>query len=181
MMKLRSLVLGGLIGSMATLAFAPAFAQAQAAAAPASSAKDATAKEPTLTAEQEKMAKAMLKQTLKSFADATLTAEQEKKADELFSKVTKEVVAKRAAVKIDADLQKKQAAAAKEAREAGKKQKDVAAAAFASAGFTEEQIKVFKDTQAMMNKAKQDFAKSLSEDQLAKLPKQMQKSLKGGK
>ena len=148
---------------------------AAAATQPATQATPATA---ALTTEQEKQANAMKKQTMKSYADVSLTAEQEKKADEIFTKAIKEVIVKRSAAKITPELQKKQAAAVKEARESGKKGKKQADAAFASAGFTDEQIKVYKETQESLNNAKREFAKSLKDEQIQKLPDNMQKMLK---
>lgn len=137
--------------------------------------------EQKLTQEQEKTYKAMLKQNLKAFDDASLSQEQHTKAEEVLGKALKEVVIKRDAVKITQELQKKQAAAVKEARESGKKGKAQADTAFAAAGFNEEQIKVFKETQEIVTKAKKEIGKALKPEQIAKLPEQLQKTIQSTK
>lgn len=175
-MKLCKFAFGIALSCVSASAFAQSTAPASKPATSTQPAAAASAPQ-TLTPEQEKAAKNMLKQTMKAFADASLTSEQEQKAEAIFSKATKEVVAKRSAAKITPELQKKQAAAAKEARESGKKGKKQAEAAFASAGFNEEQIKVFKETQETLNKAKREFAKTLKPEQIQKLPDNMQKML----
>jgi hypothetical protein len=175
-MKFLKLALGLYLGSACGVAAAQSSTAQATASSPAASAKPAE-----LTPQQEKMAAAMKKQIMKSYEKAELTADQEKKADEIFSKAVREVVVERTAAKITPELQRKQAAALKEAREAGKKPKEQGAEAFAKAGFTSQQIEVFKATQEKLNQAKRDFAKNLKEEQIQKLPEQAQKMLKRSK
>ncbi len=134
-----------------------------------------------LTAEQEKSIKAMLKQNLKGFEMASLSSEQMKKAEEILGKAVKEVVIKREAAKITQDQSKKQAAALKESREKGAKPKQQSEEAFKAAGFSEEQVKVFKETQELMSKAKKEILKDLKPEQIEKLPEQLKKLAKNGK
>ncbi len=169
------------VGAMSTPVFAQSAPAVPKSTGTAVGVVDTKVKEEPLSAEQEKMLKNMLKQTLKGFEAASLTSDQEKKGDEIFSKALKEVVLKRGSVKITAEMQKKQAAAIKEARESGKKGKQQSESAFTSAGFNEEQVKVFKETNELLNKAKREFAKSLKEEQIKKLPEQMQKMLSSNK
>lgn len=181
-MKLLSIALGLMLATSGTTAFAQKStegAKATTNSQPAISSKASDKEE--VTAEQEKKIKAMLKQTKKSFEAAELTAEQQQQAEELFAKPIKSFIVKRDAAKITPEMQKKHAAAMKAARSSGKSNKEQSAAAFAEAGLDEEQIKVFKTTQAAMAKAKRDFAKSLTAKQVEKLPEAIQKMLAGGK
>lgn len=132
-----------------------------------------------LTDEQQKKIKSMLRQTLKPFAEAELTEEQRQKADEVFGKAIKDYVVKRSKAMITDELQKKQVAAMKEAKASGKSAREQTKAAFTTAGFSDEQVKVFKATQTSLTKAKKDFAKTLTEKQIESLPEQLQAMLKG--
>lgn len=180
-MKLFTTALVFVLGSSAA-AYAQKPAESAKSTTPTSSAAatKSTDKE-AATPEQEKHIKAMLGQTKKSFAAAELTAEQEKQADEQFAKAVKSFVLKRDAAKITPEMQKQHAARMKEARSSGKSTKDQATAAFEKAGMDEEQIKVFKSTQAALAKAKRNFAKILDAKQVDKLPQATQKMLAGGK
>lgn len=182
-MKLSKLALALAISCVGATAGAQTTAPTTkpAAAANQSSAAKTTADSQPLTAQQEKWVASMKKQTMKAYENASLTAEQEKKADEIFSKAIKDAVVKRSAAKITPEMQRKQAAAVKEARDSGKKGKEQAAAAFDSAGFNEVQIKVFKETQETLTTAKREFAKTLKEEQIKKLPENMQTMLKRSK
>ncbi len=77
------------------------------------------------------------------------------------------------------ELQKKQLAAMKEAKSSSKSAREQAKAAFVEAGFSEDQVKVFKATQASLNKAKREFAKSLSPEQIQSLPESLQEIISG--
>ena len=132
-----------------------------------------------LTDEQQKKIKSMLRQTLKPFAAAELTDEQREKADEVFGKAVKDYVTKRSRAMITDELQKKQTAAMKEAKSNSKNAREQTKEAFIMAGFNEDQIKVFKATQASLNKAKRDFGKSLSDEQIDSLPEQLQSLIRG--
>ena len=128
-------------------------------------------------AQREKKIKSMMRSTLRSFAAAKLTEEQQRQADVLFGKAIKSYVNKRADAQITDELQKKYAECLKEARASTAKEQS--SAAFACAGFSEEQIKVFESTRKALDKAKRDFQKQLTDRQIAGLPKSLQKSLKG--
>ena len=129
------------------------------------------------SAQREKKIKSMMRSTLRSFASAKLTQEQQQQADLLFGKAIKSYVNKRADAQITDELQKKHAECLKEDRASTAKEQSIAA--FACAGFTEEQIKVFESTRKALDKAKRDFQKQLTDRQIVGLPKSLQKSLKG--
>ncbi len=112
-----------------------------------------------VTNEQQKKIKSMMRQTLKPFAVADLTDEQREKADEVFGKAVKDYVTKRSRAMITDELQKKQSAAMKAAKTSGKNAREQAKEAFTTAGFSEEQIKVFKATQASLDKANANLAR----------------------
>ncbi len=95
-------------------------------------------------------------------------------ADELFTKAARDYVLKRSKAEITDDLEKKRVAGLKEARASGKSVKEQADAAFMIAVYSEDQIKVHKSTQASLVKAKREFGRLLTEEQVAKLPKQLQ-------
>ena len=132
-----------------------------------------------LTDEQQKKIKSMLRQTLKPFVAAELTDEQRERADEVFGKAVKDYVTKRSRAMITDELQKQQTAAMKAAKSSSKNEREQAKEAFITAGFTEEQIKVFKATQASLNKAKRDFGKTLSQEQIGALPEPLQSLIRG--
>lgn len=132
-----------------------------------------------LTDEQQKKIKSMLRQTLKPFAAAELTDEQREKADEFFGKAVKDYVTKRSRAMITDELQKKQTAAMKELKSSSKNAREQAKEAFITAGFSEDQIKVFKATYASLNKAKRDFGKTLSDEQIDCLPEPLQSLIRG--
>lgn len=132
-----------------------------------------------LSDEEQKKIKSMLRQTIKSFAAAELTDSQRQKADEVFGKAVKDYVVKRGKVAITDELQKKHASAVKELKTSGKSAREQAKEAFATAGFDDEQIKVFKATQTSLNRAKRDFGKSLTDEQIDCLPDQLQAIISG--
>ena len=132
-----------------------------------------------LTDEQQKKIKSMLRQTLKPFAAAELTDEQREQADEVFGKAVKDYVTKRGRAMITDELEKKQIAAMKEVKSTSKNAREQAKEAFITAGFSDDQTKVFKATQASLNKAKREFGKKLSEEQIDSLPEQLQSLIRG--
>lgn len=131
-----------------------------------------------LTEEQQKKIKAMLRQTLKPFIALELTEEQRQKADDVFGKAVKDYIVKRSRAMITDELQKKHATALKEVKSSGKSDREQTKQAFVTAGFSDEQIKVFKATQTSLTKAKKEFAKTLTEKQLEGLPDQLQELVK---
>jgi transcriptional regulator of acetoin/glycerol metabolism len=153
-------------------------APAKVKSATTSSSKESSSKDAEL-AQREKKIKSMTKAAMRSFAAVKLTAEQQEQAEMLFGKATKSFVTRRAEAMITDELQKKYAACLKEA--SGTPAKERAAVAFACAGFNEEQIKVYESTQKALDKAKRDFCNSLTETQIANLPKTLQKSINGEK
>jgi hypothetical protein len=117
-------------------------------------------------------------QLMKSLEKAELTEEQSTKIKEMYLKVATEVVAKRKDAGITAEMMKKRQEASKAAREAGKKGKEMAEATLTAMGLTDDQKKVFSETEEALNKAKIEVGKLLSAEQMAKLPEQAQNSLK---
>ncbi len=123
-------------------------------------------------------------QFLKQIEKAELTADQTAKAKELLTKAAEEASTKRMAGGITADILKKRTEALKSAKEAGKKGKEMQEAVEASLGLTEVQLKLYKETEAILTKAKMEIGKLLTPDQIAKLPEQAQAAFKakeGGK
>lgn len=121
---------------------------------------------------------------MKQLEKAELTDEQSTKIKEMMKKIAGEIATKRTEAGITADKLKSRLDAMKSAKEAGKKGKDLQAAAEEAMGLTEEQKKVYADTEAMLAKARIEIGKMLTPEQMAKLPEQAQASMKekaGGK
>jgi Spy/CpxP family protein refolding chaperone len=126
----------------------------------------------------------MVAQFMKQMEKAELTAEQTAKVKELFTKAADEVNTKRTAGGIPTDVLKKRNDATKAAKEAGKKGKEIQEAVDAGLGLPPDQLKLFKETETILTKAKIEIGKLLSPEQIAKLPEQAQNALKakeGGK
>lgn len=126
----------------------------------------------------------MVAQFMKQLEKAELTAEQTTKVKELFTKAAEEVGSKRTAGGIPAETLKKKAEASKAAKEAGKKGKEMQEAVDASLGLNADQLKLFKETETILTKAKIEIGKLLTPEQIAKLPEQAQgafKAKEGGK
>lgn len=121
---------------------------------------------------------AMTNQFIKQFETAELSQESTAKIKEIFAKTAKEVVAKRKEVKLTPQMLKSRSDAAKKARDEGKKPKEVRELALAAMNGTEEQKKVLIDTEEMLAKTRVEIGKLLTEEQKAKLPKQLQNNLK---
>jgi hypothetical protein len=68
--------------------------------------------------------------------------------------------------------------AGKKAREEGKKPKEVREIALAAMNATEEQKKVLIETEEILSKTRIEIGKMLTDEQMVKLPKQFQTSLK---
>jgi len=120
----------------------------------------------------------MVNAFLKQLQKAELTDEQTTKVKELMGKTTKDVVKKRTDAGITQEMLKNRTDAQKAAREAGKKQKEVQEAVAAAVSLTEDQKKVMEETDGMMSKARVEVGKLLKAEQIAKLPQQLQSSLK---
>lgn len=123
-------------------------------------------------------AKAMVTQFMKQLEKAELKDEETTKIKEMFSKVATEVAAKRKTSGITTELLKKRTDASKAAKEEGKKGKEIQTAAEAAMGLTDDQTKVFKETEEMLGKVRVEIGKLLTPEQLAKLPDQAQNAFK---
>jgi len=123
-------------------------------------------------------AKAMVTQFMKQLEKAELKDEETAKIKDMFEKVAKEVAAKRSQSGITADILKKRTEASKAAKEAGKKGKELQAAAEAAMGLTPDQTKVFKETEETLGKVRVEIGKLLTAEQLAKMPEQAQNAFK---
>jgi hypothetical protein len=138
---------------------------------------------------QEKKAKGgaagmMMSQLLKALEKAELTEEQTLKIKERYMKVATEVDKLRTDAGISPDIVKKRVEAAKAAKDSGKKAKEMQESLFEAMGLTDDQKKVFIESEEKINKAKMEIGKMLSEEQMAKLPAQVQAQFKvreGGK
>lgn len=115
---------------------------------------------------------------LKQLEKAELSDEQLTKVKEVMTKAAKEVTAKRTEGGLTKELLKKRADAAKTARESGKKGKQLKSEVDAASGFTDDQQKVFDETEVMLTKARIEAGKILTAEQLEKLPANFQANLK---
>jgi len=121
---------------------------------------------------------AMVNQFLKQLEPAALSQETTEKIKENFAKTVKEVMAKRKAANLTPQMLKDRTEAGKKAREEGKKPKEVREIALAAMNATEEQKKVLIETEEILSKTRIEIGKMLTDEQMVKLPKQFQTSLK---
>lgn len=121
---------------------------------------------------------AMVNQFIKQFEPAELSKETTEKIKEVFGKAAKEVVAKRKQAAVTPQMLKKRNEAAKQARDEGKKPKEVREIGLNALEGTEEQKKVVVETEEMLSKARVEVGKLLTDEQKSKLPKQLQTNLK---
>lgn len=121
---------------------------------------------------------AMVNQFIKQFETAELSNETNEKIKEVFGKAAKEVVAKRKQAGVTPQMLKKRNEAAKQARDEGKKPKEVREIGLNALEGTEEQKKVVVETEEMLSKARVEIGKLLTDEQKSKLPKQLQSNLK---
>ena len=119
-------------------------------------------------------------QIVKQLADVGLTEEQTSKIMELGKAAGAKMKELREAAGITPELTKKRSEAQKSMKDSGKKGKELQEAVNEAAGYTEEQIAGLKK----VNEARMAFTKEviglLTDEQKEKLPKQMQRSAKGG-
>lgn len=120
----------------------------------------------------------MVSAFMKQLEKAQLKDEQANQIKEMYTKVAKEVAAKRTEAGITSQMLKKRTDAAKEAREAGKKPKEVQAVVEAAVEFSESQKKVMTETDEVLQKVKIEIGKLLKPEQIEKLPTQLQNNLK---
>lgn len=137
-----------------------------------------SAQEPAKKAGRGDPATAMVNQFLKQLEPAGLTQETTDKIKENFTKTVKDVMDKRKAVNLTPQMLKDRTEAGKKAREDGKKPKEVREIALAAMKANEEQKKVLLGTEEMLTKTRIEIGKMLTEEQMGKLPKQFQASLK---
>ncbi len=121
---------------------------------------------------------AMTNQFLKQFEPAALDQPTTDKIKEIFGKAAKEVVEKRKQAGVTPQMLKKRTDAVKQAREEGKKPKEIREFGLNAMGATEEQTKVVLETEEMLAKARVAVGKILTDEQKSKLPKQLQTNLK---
>ncbi|MEM9366122.1 MAG: hypothetical protein AAGD07_09005 [Planctomycetota bacterium] len=136
-------------------------------------ADDATTKKKKRNARQN----ALVGKVTEAIGSLELSDEQQAKIKEAvaaFQATTKEIQK----AGFNQELRKARAEAMKEARESGGKQKDVMAAV--NAKFTDEQNELFQKMQAATVKMKKAVISALGEDNVAKLPEALQKTLKQG-
>jgi tRNA C32,U32 (ribose-2'-O)-methylase TrmJ len=122
--------------------------------------------------------KNMVTQFMKQLEKAELKEDETNKIKEMFQKVAKDVAGKRSEVGITPEMMKKRADAQKSAKEDGKKGKEMQQAVEAAMGMNADQTKVFKETEEMLAKVKVEIGKTMTADQIAKLPEQFQNALK---
>ncbi|MCF7963631.1 MAG: hypothetical protein K9M08_23060 [Pirellula sp.] len=120
----------------------------------------------------------MVKQFMKQLEKAELSGEQTTKVTELFTKVAKDVSTKRTEAGITQEIMRKRAAASKEAKEAGKKGKEMQAAVDGAVELTEAQKKLMAETDELLAKARIEVGKLLTPEQMKKLPEPFQTNLK---
>lgn len=123
-------------------------------------------------------ADSLVTQFMKQLEKAELSAEQKAKVKEMYTKVATDVHAKRTASGITPELNKKRTDASKAAKEAGKKGKEIQESAIAAMGLTADQAKVYSETEESLRKVRIEAGKLLTPEQLAKLPEQVQASMK---
>jgi hypothetical protein len=121
---------------------------------------------------------AMVTQFMKQLEKAELPEEMVTKVKETFTKVATEVSTKRKEAGITGEVLKKRTDALKAGKEAGKKPKEMQAAADEAMGLTEEQKTVFKETEEMLGKVRVEIGKMMTPEQMAKLPEQAQNAFK---
>jgi len=127
---------------------------------------------------------ATVNQMMKQLEIAELSAEQKEKVQAMMTKTASEVFALRKEKGVTPEMMKSRNEAAKKAREEGKKAKEVREIGLAAMGATEDQIQCVIKTEEMLAIVKVEIGKILSDDQKAKLPKQLQTAMKekaGGK
>ncbi len=119
----------------------------------------------------------IVEQFLKALEPAELKDDQKEAIKSMMSEVQKDVVGKREAAGIKAEVLRKRAAARKEGTEAGKKGAELKKHVEDALGLSADQLKVLDETEKALTKAKLEAGKKLSADQIAKLPEQVRRSV----
>lgn len=120
----------------------------------------------------------MIDQFMKQLEKAEMTEDQSTKIKELWTKIAKEVTKTRTEGGITSEILKKRADATKEAREAGKKQKEVQEAVDKALALSDAQKKVMQETEAQLSKVRIEIGKLLKPEQIEKLSPQTKDILK---
>ncbi|MEM6469537.1 MAG: hypothetical protein AAF802_08185 [Planctomycetota bacterium] len=111
---------------------------------------------------------------LKQFKDAELTDEQQAKVKELAKGFGESSMAMRKEAGLTDEVMKKRAAAQKELKDSGMKQKELTKAINEKAGLTTEQAEVLKKSNALRVQLMVKVFAMLIEEQQAKLPERIQ-------
>jgi hypothetical protein len=122
-------------------------------------------------------AKGMIEIFTKNLGPASLTQEQSSKIDAIFGKAAREIVAKRQEAGMTPKMLRDRQQARKNATDEGKKGKELASAVDAAVPLTDSQKKVLEETELQLAKARYEFSKLLSADQIAKLQDPFKKNL----
>lgn len=120
----------------------------------------------------------MIDQFMKQLEKAEMTEDQSTKIKELWTKIAKEVTKTRTEGGITAEILKKRSEVTKEAREAGKKQKEVQEAVDKALALNDAQKKVIQETEAQLSKVRIEIGKLLKPEQIEKLSPQTKDILK---
>lgn len=142
------------------------------ASAKKEAAKPAEEKKPA----DEKKRAAVANPMLKAVEGLTLTSEQKPKVEEAAKEFTETILALRKEG-LTQSLNKKKADAAKAAREAGKKGRELEAAVMATIDATDEEKALLKKAEEATAKLAKAMASVLTAEQIATLPPQMQQAL----
>jgi hypothetical protein len=120
----------------------------------------------------------MIDQFMKQLEKAEMTEDQSTKIKELWTKIAKEVTKTRTEGGITSEILKKRSEVTKEAREAGKKQKEVQEAVDKALALNDAQKKVMQETEAQLSKVRIEIGKLLKPEQIEKLSPQTKDILK---
>lgn len=138
--------------------------------------KKETAKKEAAKPADEKKRSAVANPMLKAVEGLTLTAEQKPKVEEAAKEFTETILALRKEG-LTQGLNKKKADAAKAAREAGKKGRELDAAVMSTIDATDEEKALLKKAEEANAKLAKTMGTVLTADQIATLPPQMQQAL----
>ncbi len=140
------------------------------------STKKTTAKKEEATPAAGKKRAAVANPMLKAVEGLTLTAEQKPKVEEAAKDFTETILALRKEG-LTQELNKKKADAAKAAREAGKKGRELEAAVMSTIEATDEEKALLKKAEEANAKLAKAMGSVLTAEQIATLPPQMQQAL----
>jgi hypothetical protein len=139
-------------------------------------AKKETAKKETAKPADGKKRAAVANPMVKAVEGLTLTAEQKPKVEEAVKEFTETILALRKEG-LTQELSKKKGDAAKAAREAGKKGRELEAAVMSTIDATDEEKALLKKAEEANAKLAKTMGSVLTAEQIATLPPQMQQAL----